>query len=59
MHASTYVGLSVFKVLFSSYRNGFFKNCRLGLTCDAIVMLLMHETGQNTDGMFERHANME
>jgi len=32
---------------------------RLGLTCDAVVLLLMGATGQGTDEMFKRHANME
>ena len=31
----------------------------LGLTCDAMVLLLMEQSGQGTDEMFTRHANME
>eukprot|EP00747_Dinoflagellata_sp_TGD_P053250 gnl/TRDRNA2_/TRDRNA2_148367_c1_seq2.p1 gnl/TRDRNA2_/TRDRNA2_148367_c1~~gnl/TRDRNA2_/TRDRNA2_148367_c1_seq2.p1 ORF type:complete len:177 (+),score=30.79 gnl/TRDRNA2_/TRDRNA2_148367_c1_seq2:94-624(+) len=31
----------------------------LSVTCDAVVMLLMEETGQSSEDMFRRHANLE
>jgi 6-phospho-3-hexuloisomerase len=31
----------------------------IALTCDAVVLELMQRTGQTSEDMFERHANLE
>ena len=43
----------------SLYRPGWHAAQTLGLTCDAMVLLLMEAMGQQSDEMFARHANME